>query len=630
MPWEAPEFPSIQLGLLQAALERAGVQTAVRSLKLDFLEHCILATAGRPPGERLGVAEYDRVVELSREVNLGDWIFSIPPFRPGSPSDDHAYLQLLRHRPDSEIAMALRFREQVPAFLARCANEIVAATPRIVGFTTGANQAVASLVLALLLKQADPSIQIIFGGANCQGAMGAALHRSFPWVDVVVRGEGEVVLPRLVEDLLAGRTPRPAPGLCYRCGDQVVVLEETAGSVAMDSVPTPRYDEYFARLARVSFKAELESRIGMFYESARGCWWGAKSHCAFCGISDLVMAFRSKSPDRVLEELEALADRYGHRNFLIVDYILDWGYFRDVLPRLRDSGRDYRLFCETKANLKKEQVALLRDAGFVAVQAGVESLSNPILSLMRKGVTAFQNIRLIKWCTQMDVRLHWNVIYGLPGEPPDEYARMADLMRSLVHLAPPQVVPLALDRFSPYHEDPDAFGLTVAGPRRDYPLIYPALDPATLADIAYTFEYHHTDGRDPASYAEPMLRVIGGWQREREAGFGALCWRPEAEGLVVTDRRPGLPTAEYQLDGSEAAIYLACEDGGSLDQIWAAARVQEKSIRRDEVRQYLDDLADARLLYRERERYLALALPPRAAVPERPHPDQQPQCVAAT
>lgn len=616
MPWEAPEFPSIQLGLLQAALERAGFRTAVRSVKLDFLDHCVRATAGRPAGERLGVAEYDRVVELSRDVNLGDWIFSIPPFRNSSPSDDDEYLQLLHDRPGTDIAAALRFREQVPAFLERCTAEIIAAAPRVVGFTTGANQAVASLILARLLKTAAPSLQIVFGGANCQGAMGAALHRSFPWVDVVVRGEGETVLPRLVEDLLAGRTPRPAPGLCYRDGNRMVVIEEAAGDVAMDAIPTPNYDEYFARLATTSFLPDLEARVGMFYESARGCWWGAKSHCVFCGISDLVMPFRSKSPDRVMEELTTLAERYGHRNFLVVDYILDWRYFRDVLPRLRDLGRDFRLFCETKANLKKEQVAMLHDAGFVSVQAGVESLSNPILSLMRKGVTAFQNIRLIKWCTEMDVRLHWNVIYGLPGEPPEEYARMADLMRSLVHLAPPQIVPLAIDRFSPHHEDPASFGLVITGPRRDYRLIYPALDAATLTDLAYTFEYRHADGRDPVTYAEPMLQVVAGWQKDRDAAVGTLRWRADAEGLVVTDRRPGLPATEYQLDRPEAAIYLACEDGAPLEQIWAATQEEQTGFSRDDVRQYLNDLVDARLVYREGERYLALAL-------------RQPQCMAA-
>ena len=60
---------------------------------------------------------------------------------------------------------------------------------------------------------------------------------------------------------------------------------------------------------------------------------------------------------------------------------------------------------------------------------------------------------------------------------------MADLMRSLVHLEPPRLVPLALDRFSPYHEQPEGFGLIPLRPRRDYEFIHPTLDAAILAQL---------------------------------------------------------------------------------------------------------------------------------------------------
>ena len=48
-------------------------------------------------------------------------------------------------------------------------------------------------MLGLLLKQRAPDIKIILGGANCDGAMGEALLRGFPWIDAVVRGEAEPV-----------------------------------------------------------------------------------------------------------------------------------------------------------------------------------------------------------------------------------------------------------------------------------------------------------------------------------------------------------------------------------------------------------------------------------------------------
>ena len=367
--------------------------------------------------------------------------------------------------------------------------------------------------------------------------MGAALHRAFPWVDAVVRGEGERVLPGLVKDFLAGGPCRPQAGLCYRDGERSVAVPEGGDPVALDDTPQPRYDAYFARLETSPAAAEIRPRVTLLYESARGCWWGARSHCTFCGISDQALAFRSKRPEHVVQELLELTRRYDTPQVLVVDYILDRRYFREVLPHLRDAGAGLRMFCETKANITKADVRLLREAGFVSIQAGVESLSDPILKSMRKGVTAFQNLRLLKWCAELGVRLFWNILYGLPGEPPEEYARMADLMRSLVHLEPPRLVPLALDRFSPYHERPEAFGLIPLGPRRDYGFIHPGLDAETLQALAYTFEYRHADGREPAGVRAPRARGGRGLAREQRDGV-RLAALPPAPARAHRDRPP--------------------------------------------------------------------------------------------
>jgi ribosomal peptide maturation radical SAM protein 1 len=259
----------------------------------------------------------------------------------------------------------------------------------------------------------------VFGGGNCDGPMGAALHRVFPWIDVVVRGEAERILPDLVRDLLVGGEIRPRPGLCYRDGERSVAVPQAgAATVAMDEIPTPQFDEYFERLAKTGFTAEVMREVRLPYETSRGCWWGAKSHCTFCGLNGSTMAFRSKSDDRVVEELTALARHHERVDFTLVDTTLDMRYFRDVLPRLRESGHDLSLYYETKSNLRREQVRLLREAGVDFLQPGIESLSTPILKLMRKGVTALQNVRLLKWCAEYGIQVYWNVIYGFPGEPP--------------------------------------------------------------------------------------------------------------------------------------------------------------------------------------------------------------------
>jgi hypothetical protein len=181
MPWEDLEYPSIQLGLLLAVLRRSGIHTETRSLKFDFMEHCISATAERAAAERLGVSDYRTVVEWSRHVSLGDWIFTVPPFRPVDSARDDEYLAYLRAfpAPESVIAAAVRFRAVAASFLEGCADRILAQRPAVVGFTSAFNQSVASLALARMLKSRAPEITVIFGGANCQGSMGEALTRVY-------------------------------------------------------------------------------------------------------------------------------------------------------------------------------------------------------------------------------------------------------------------------------------------------------------------------------------------------------------------------------------------------------------------------------------------------------------------
>jgi ribosomal peptide maturation radical SAM protein 1 len=611
MPWDVLQYPSIQLGTLQSVLERAGLPVRSLSLKLDFMEHCATATAGRLDGERIGTADYEALAVRYSLSGLPEWVFAVPPYLDTGPRDDD-YLAYVRGGgvPEDVIATARSMRDLVPEFLDRCVEEILALDPGVVGFTTAYSQTVPSLVLAKLLKARAPALPIVFGGANCDGPMGAALHRAFPWVDVVVRGEAERVLPALVRDVLAGGPPRPQPGLCYRDGPRSIAVDQSPdGAIPMDEVPLPKFDEYLDRLRRTSFAADIALDVGLLYETARGCWWGAVSHCTFCGLNGSSMAFRSKSPDQVVADLGELASRYGRLKIRIVDNILDLRYLREVLPRLRDAGHDLSLFFETKANLKEDQVRLLREAGVDRIQPGIESLSTPILSLMRKGVTAFQNVRLLKWCAQYGVRVLWGVIYGFPREPVKEYERMAVLVPSLSHFDPPEMGRLFLDRFSPYHARPQESGLEVVGPLPHFRFLYPA-DEATLADLAYTFEYRHADGREPDTYVQELAESIGRWQANRTAGYRSLRYRRGPGFLVIQDRRPLLDAADYTYGEVEGQIYLACEDGATPEEAWAALASRERSsIGVDGVRRFLDEMVARRLAYAERERYLALALP---------------------
>src|ERR1051326_4652851 len=448
MPFKDLRHPPIQLGILQRALEQAGIRARSHSFELTFMEH--LNDAALPDGtERLTIADYQDVAHKQFVVQLGDWIFKVPPYADSSAEDDE-YLAYIRTEGISEraIANAIRMKKLVPEFLEAAARELLAGQPRIVGFSSVFQQNLASLVLAKMLKQRDPSLVIVFGGDNCDGVMGAALHESFPWIDAVVRGEGEKVLVEIAQDALASSPIQPRPGLCYRDGERsVAVPQESRPELPMAEVPSPVYDEYFDRLAHSPLRVELWPDVAILFESSRGCWWGAKAHCTFCGLNDSTMFFRSKPARRVADEILDMARRYRVLKFVAVDDIIDLAHVRELLPMLREAGCDLEIYYETKANLTKDQLRTFFTAGVDQIQPGIESLSTTILRLMRKGVTALQNIRLLKWCAEIGISPDWNLLYGFPGEPPEEYERMADIIPSLVHFEPPNFTPIQIQRF---------------------------------------------------------------------------------------------------------------------------------------------------------------------------------------
>jgi hypothetical protein len=134
-------------------------------------------------------------------------------------------------------------------------------------------------------------------------------------------------------------------------------------------------------------------------------------------------------------------------------------HLRDFLPRMRERGAPWHLHYETKANLKDREVKLCSEAGVVALQPGIESLSSDVLKLMCKGVRAMQNVLVIYTMTRYRIIPAYNFIFGFPFEVPKFYFNILKLIPALHHLHPPEtVVPALITRFAPLHEDPERFG----------------------------------------------------------------------------------------------------------------------------------------------------------------------------
>lgn len=598
MPFGLLQHPSIALGLLQASL----VGPTCRSVYFTL-----------PFADLIGAELYQWISAGAQPHSqfLGEYLFRHAAF-PGTSWDDEDFWQRPMQDggwdgvPDNLIPRLEGVRRQVAGFLDDCCDELLALRPKIVGFTSVFQQQLASLALARRLKDFDPDLFIVFGGANCEGPMGREMIRQFEFLDAVVSGEGEIVFPELVDRVLQQRSIENLQGVSSAIDRSTPdrSIDNAPRIADMDSLPVPNYADFFEAWNRSGLGKSLSPSLS--YETSRGCWWGEKQHCTFCGLNGAGMTFRSKSGERALSELDFLLTEYPVKRVQVVDNILDMRYFKDFIPALAEKDWNIQLFYEVKSNLGKEHLRRLEAAGITQIQPGIESFSDSVLRAMGKGVTRLQNVRLLKWCEEIGVRPLWNVLWGFPSETPDDYEEMAGLMPLLSHLAPPRFGgKLRIDRFSPNFERSDSFGFTDVKPDAFYRHLYP-LDPQALQRLAYYFDFRYQDSRDVASYTKSTRQAILEWQQSHSPG--ALFYVDSEDGLLIWDRRAAARSSLTVLQSTDRLLYQECDDIRSLRQLRRLLEARIPTEGSADLEARLQALVDRGLMLRDGEKFLSLAV----------------------
>lgn len=564
MPFGQVRWPNLGLSLLKAQLLQRGLPCEVAYFNYDF-------------AESVGLDLYQWVADRFAFVLGGERLFARHYFGTRLPSDERYWREVLLPGDPGLTEVDRRDFERVGEAVEHLIARWVAAYDwsqwNVVGFATNFQQTMASLCLAREIKRISPTTAIVFGGAACEGPMGVELLRQFPQIDYVFLGEADESFPAFVEQMLAGRTTR-IDGAVGRCDipPRGTVCQYASASacaargrfVDLDALPDPDFDDYFCRWSNSPLRNEVDPLL--YFETSRGCWWGQKRHCAFCGLNGSRLVFRSKTPQRAFEELRRLVRRYGVSAACSADNNFDPRYFDTLLPLLASANFPLKFVYEMKTNLRREQADAMLRAGLGAAQLGIETFSTPILKLIGKGATAVHNVQALKWFSEAGIEVKWNLLYGFPLEPPEEYQRLAELLPLLIHLAPPLAVGrVRMDRFAPYYERPAEFGLLNPRPHRAFSFVYP-FEPESLAELAYYHEFDFADGRDPLQYAGPVVELVENWRAC--AGCYSLNYYDRPDGvLIVTDTRPGARRFQTRMSGAERELYLFADTGRSLSEL---------------------------------------------------------------
>jgi len=550
MPFSNVAMPSIALTQLKSTLRRRfGNEIDIHTI---YLNHDFATF--------LGVEPYHYVSTSMQSFNagFGDWFFRQEAY-PELTDNTEAYFrrcfpQAAQARLFQELVHQKRFK--LGPYMQDLITLYKLDRAQLVGFTSMFMQNTASFALARKLKQRNPGVVTVMGGANCEFPMGEVIAKHMDAIDFVFSGPALKSFPEFVQYCLDGRTANGSTirGVFSRHGLPKSGTDTIGEDLEIDSPVELDYDSFLRRFARYFPSSRIKPTLT--FETSRGCWWGQRAHCTFCGLNGASMGYRSMKPEVAIRQFNSLF-RYSGKvaHLAAVDNILPKSYLQDVLPALQ-TPENMEIFYEVKADLSERDVSVLAKARVKEIQPGIESLATSTLKLMKKGTTVFQNLNLLKLCARYGVRPCWNLLVGFPGEREEIYRRYTEILPLFFHLPPPSgVFPVRFDRFSPYHTQAEMYGLDLQ-PADFYSLVYPFIEP----DLR-NFSYYFTDRNVNAEYRTEMVKwidqlksLVEAWQSRWSSSTSIL---PQlhfsGDSSIVYDSRNG-SAAEHSLGLIERLI----------------------------------------------------------------------------
>lgn len=616
LPWTAFTEPSLGLGLLKSQLNNAKIKCTVKHLNFFLLKYMRASTY-------LGItnmyAVNDFFFTYVFERDISEKQLSELSMRIDEAIFYNHFGNDERYKTREAVGeLFLKIRNKIiPEFLLDCLKVVEESDATMVGFTCMFDQTIASLALAKLVKEKFPDKLIVFGGYALEGDVGVQIMESFDFVDCVCYGEGESVIEKLAYASTEKELLKSIPDVLYREKTQIKKTTTPKRLINMDESPIPDYDDFINDLRELKNKYEIEIKNNTLpIETSRGCWWGQKNHCIFCGIDDITMRYRQRSEDNTLNMLTVLREKYKTNFFRISDYILPSDYYKTLLPILakinRTNKEKFVFTCEIKANVTNENFRLLSEAGVIEVQPGIESFSTNVLKKMSKGVSAIQNIYCLLLGHKHSIRINYNVLFGFPEEDKEDYEYMLKTIPLLYHLNPPSTrVEVAITRFAPMQINPEQFHIAKELKYNpDYDVIFSPdflkKHNFDLLNYCYYFQKNYIVTDELKNLYRLLIYQIDYWKNIHENREVRLFYRVNNKGIVFYDSRFEETLIKHTYNNKYARVYLEC-----TNQIITFSAIVERmndEFTKNQVVEIIDKLIEDRFIYKEGNKLIGLAL----------------------
>jgi ribosomal peptide maturation radical SAM protein 1 len=568
-PFVDTKIPSLGAHSLQASCRPSGLSVRVFYANLNF-------------SNLIGLELHDTIMRVNQATFMGERLFAASAF--GLPPmgrnlhklfdphwlPDHMWQKKREYAcrlmgeifaPVREWAVSIDWghvEEQAARWTAATAEQIAGRGYCLVGCSTTHGGMVPPVALLNRIKQANPDIITVIGGALCEGVMAEGILSLKAGIDYVFSGEGEITFPGFAGKVLGGRLP----------GEKIIYGKEVTN---LDTVPLPDFSEYFYQREKIYPKQlSCKGDIRVPYETSRGCRW---RRCTFCGVSGERQSYRIKSAGKVIKDLGQLVNRHRINSIDMADNIMPLPYFETLIPQIPGDIPLLRIQYELKADVTLEQMIALKKAGITRIQPGIESLSPSLLKRMQKGVTVRQIIALLRYARSLGIKVFWNILFGFPGDQTGEYEEMLRILPLIRHLPPPaRMTTMRIFRFSKYQTEPEKFGISNLRPAELHKDVFPSH--ADLEKTAYFF----TGDFEARSYENPEIiaslrKEYRAWLREwsnyevpsLESLLPALHLERKSPGRFILHDTRGLPGRPEKtvVDKEQAKMLLVTRCGGS-------------------------------------------------------------------
>ena len=581
-PWPLFNRPSVQVGALKSFLKSREPGLQIRTY------HPYLRLASE-----IGFDEY---LKISQSSWAAESVFAALLF-PGRKGPEELFKKAAAGRfgrgqavPDFKKITACA-EQTVEAFLERLPDV------RLAGLSLCLNQLTAGLYIAKRLKQRLPETAVVVGGASCSGILGKGLLDAFSFIDYAVTGEGELPLLDLWH-FLSGKKEEITSRAVYWRGRQGAVRKEQVSDIS--SLPLPDFDDYFSEISRLGPRASGIVPL-LPIEASRGCWW---ARCNFCNLNLQWKGYRIKSPEKIAREIDFLSQRYMVLDFAFMDNCLPPRQAPVIFELTRRHKRDYSFFAELRTGHSRQDLAVMASGGLKDVQVGIEALSTSLLARLGKGTSAMNNLAVMRHCTELGINLQANLILHFPGSSDEEIRQTMENLDFAWPFASLKTVSFWMGMESPVCRHPARFGIKAKGPHRFYSLLFPHSTADKLEALILEYRGDRKKQRRMWKKVEKKVKEMKRAKAALSDTQGLLTYRDGRQFLIIRQVLPDGTILRHRLTGPSRSLYLACLEPVSLDYLAETA----EGLPREKIAAFVDDLHAKRLMFREGERVISLAI----------------------